>query len=76
VRNEEVLQRVKTDMNILQTIKRRSANWIGRMLCGNCFLQHGIRVKVEGIIEVIGRRARQCKHLLYYLKKQIEGNED
>ena len=37
VRNEEVLHRVK-DRNIIYTIKRRKANWIGHRLCKNCFL--------------------------------------
>jgi len=48
VRNEEVLQRVKTDRNIPQTMKRRNANWIGRMLCRNCFLQHDITYRHDG----------------------------
>jgi hypothetical protein len=29
VRNEEVLHRVKEERNIVHTIKRRNANWIG-----------------------------------------------
>jgi hypothetical protein len=36
VRGEEVLQRVREDRNILHTVKRRKANWIGHILCGNC----------------------------------------
>jgi hypothetical protein len=32
VRNEEVLQRVKGEGNILQTIKRRKSNWTGHIL--------------------------------------------
>jgi hypothetical protein len=31
VRNEEVLHRVKEEMNILHTIKRIKAYWIGHM---------------------------------------------
>jgi hypothetical protein len=27
-------------MCILHTIKRRTANWIGHMLCRNCLLKH------------------------------------
>jgi hypothetical protein len=34
VRNE-VLRRVKEERNILQTIKRRKANWIGNILRRN-----------------------------------------
>jgi hypothetical protein len=35
VRNEEALQRVKGETNILHTIKRRKANWIGHILRRN-----------------------------------------
>jgi hypothetical protein len=31
VRNEEVLQRVKEERNMIRTIKRWKANWIGHM---------------------------------------------
>jgi hypothetical protein len=31
VRNEEILLRVKEEMNILHTIKGREANWIGHI---------------------------------------------
>jgi hypothetical protein len=43
VRNEEVLHRVKEERNIVHTIKRRKANWIGHILRRNC---------LEGKIEV------------------------
>ena len=39
VRSEEVLQIVREDRNILHTVKRRKANWIGHILCGNCVLK-------------------------------------
>ena len=38
VKNEKMLQRFKEERNILQTIKRRKANWIGHILCRNCLL--------------------------------------
>ena len=41
--------------NILQTIKRRKANWIGHILRRNCLLKHVI----EGKIEVTERRGRK-----------------
>jgi hypothetical protein len=47
VRNEEVLQRDKEERNILHTIKRRKANWIGHILSRNCFLKHVIEGKRE-----------------------------
>jgi hypothetical protein len=42
VRNEEVLERVKEGRNVLQTIKRRKANWIGYTLHRNWLLQYVI----------------------------------
>jgi hypothetical protein len=35
-----VLQSVEEDRNILQTIKRRKANWSGHILCKICLLKH------------------------------------
>jgi hypothetical protein len=31
MKNEEVLHRVKEERNILHTVKRRQANWIGHI---------------------------------------------
>jgi hypothetical protein len=39
VKKEEVLHRVKEERNILRTIKRRKANWIGHIWRRNCFLK-------------------------------------
>jgi hypothetical protein len=55
VRNEEVLHRVKEERNILNTIKRREANWIGHILRRNCLLKHVIEGKLEGRKEMTGR---------------------
>jgi hypothetical protein len=52
VRNEEVLHRVKEERNILPTVKRRKANWIGHILRRNCLLKHVIEGKIEGRREV------------------------
>jgi hypothetical protein len=57
VRNK-VLLRVKEQRNILHEISKRKANWIGHILCRNCFLQQGIEGKIKGGIEVRGRRGR------------------
>jgi hypothetical protein len=54
VRNEEVLCTVKEERNILYTVKRRKANWIGHILHRNCLLKHDI----EGKIAVTGRCRR------------------
>jgi hypothetical protein len=70
VRKEEVLHRVKEERNILHTIKRRKANWIGHILCRNCLLKHVIGGKLEGRIEITERRGRRRKQLLEDLKEK------
>jgi hypothetical protein len=69
-RNEEVLHRVKEERNIVHTIKRRKANWIGHILRRNCLLKHVIEGKLEERIEVTGRRGRRRKQLLEDLKEK------
>jgi hypothetical protein len=68
VRNEEVLQRVREEKNILQTIKRWKTDWIGYTLRRNCLLKHAIEGKIEGRVGVTEREGRRRKHLLNYLK--------
>jgi hypothetical protein len=68
-RSEEVLHRVKEDRNILHTVKRRKAYWIGHMLCRNCLLKHVIEGKIEVGIEMAERQRRRCKQLLITLRK-------
>jgi hypothetical protein len=70
VRNEEVLHRVLEERNIVHTIKRRKANWIGHILRGNCLLKHVIEGKLEGRIEITGRRGRRRKQLQMTLRKR------
>ena len=53
----------------LQLMKRRKANWIGHIVRGNCFLKHVIEGKIEGRIEVMGRRRRRRKQTLDDLKE-------
>jgi len=38
----EVLHRVEEERNILLSVQRRKANWIGHMLRGNWLLKRGI----------------------------------
>jgi hypothetical protein len=66
VRNEEVLHRVKEERNILHTctIKRREDNCIGHILRRNCLLKRVFEGKLEGRVEMTGRRGRRRKHLL------------
>jgi hypothetical protein len=60
---EEVLHRVKEERNILRTVERRKANWIGHILRRNCFLKQVIGGKLEGRIKVTERRGRRRKKL-------------
>jgi hypothetical protein len=55
---------VKEERNIVHTIKRRKANWIGHILRTNCLIKHVTEGKIEGSIEVTGRRGRRRKQLL------------
>jgi hypothetical protein len=48
VRNEEVLQTIKEQRYILQTIKIKKAHWIGHILCRNCLLKHVMEEKNRG----------------------------
>jgi hypothetical protein len=70
VRNKVVLHRVEEERNILHTMKRRKVNWIGYILCRNCFLKHVIDGKVESRIEMMGRRGRRRKQILDDLKEK------
>jgi hypothetical protein len=64
------LHRVKEERNIIQTIRRGRANWIGHILHTNCLLKHGIEGKIEGRIEVKGIGGRIRKQLLMTLRKR------
>jgi hypothetical protein len=70
VRNEEVLLRVKEQRNILREIRKWKANWIGHVLRRNCLLQRVIEGKIQGGIEVTGRRGRRRTKLLDDLKER------
>jgi hypothetical protein len=69
-RNEEVLHRVKEDRNVLRTIKRRKADWIGHSLRMNCCIKRVIEGRIEGRIEVMGRRGRRRNQLQDHLEKR------
>ena len=63
VRNEEVLHRVNEQRNILHTVIRIVANWIGHILRRNCILKHVIEGKIEEGVKETERRGRRCKQL-------------
>jgi ribosomal 50S subunit-associated protein YjgA (DUF615 family) len=71
VRNEDVLPRVKEQRNILHEIRKRKANYIGHILRRNCLLQRVIKGKIQGGIEVTGRRGRRRRKLLDEIKERI-----
>jgi hypothetical protein len=60
-----ILYRVKEERNILHTIRRRKAYWIGHILHRNCLLIHIIEGKIRGT----RRRGRIRKLLLVDLKE-------
>jgi alpha-D-ribose 1-methylphosphonate 5-triphosphate synthase subunit PhnL len=66
-----LMHRVKEERNIVHTIKRRKVNWIGHILRRNCLLKHVIEGKLEGRIEMTGRRGRRRTQLLDNLKEKI-----
>jgi hypothetical protein len=68
----EVLHRAKEERNIVHTVTRRKANWIGHVLRRNCLVKHGIEGVVEGRLEGTGRRGTRRKELLGGMKETRE----
>jgi hypothetical protein len=56
--------RAKEDRKILQTIKRRQANWVGHILRRKCLLKDVIAGKIHGRMDVTGIGGRSGKQLL------------
>jgi len=61
VRNKKVLglHRIKEQLHMLQTIRRKKAKCVGHNLRGNCLLKHAFERQVDGRVEVTGRRGRR-----------------
>jgi hypothetical protein len=70
VRNEEVLLTVKEQRNILHEICKRKSNWIGHILRRNCLLQRVTEGKIQGGIEVTGKRGGRRSKLLDKLREK------
>ena len=66
----KVLLRVTKQRNTLHEISKRKTNWIGHIFRRNCLLQQVIEGKIEGGIEVTGRRGRRRRKLLDDLKEK------
>jgi hypothetical protein len=64
----QVLLRVNEQRNILHEIRKRKANWIGRILRRKCLLKQVIEGKIQGEMEVTRRRGRRRRKLLDDLK--------
>ena len=58
MRNEEEIRRAIEERNILRKIKGKKANWKSHFLHRNCLLNYTIDGKMEGRIEVTGRRGK------------------
>ncbi|KAI5715694.1 hypothetical protein M8J77_020891 [Diaphorina citri] len=48
IRNEEVLRRVEEERNIVKTIKKRKASWVGHILRRDCIQRKIMDIKFEG----------------------------
>jgi hypothetical protein len=59
----------KRERNILQTVKRKRANCIGKILRRNCILERVTERKIERMAEVTERRERGSKLLLDAIKE-------
>ena len=70
MRIEVVLLRIKEQRNILHTISKRKAKWIGHILETKCLLQRVIERKIKGRIKVTGRRERRRRKLMDDLKER------
>jgi hypothetical protein len=55
------------ERNILHSVERRKANWIGHILRRNCLLKH----VTEGKIKFVGRRGRRRKQLPDVCKETV-----
>ena len=64
VRNEEVLYRDKKKKNILHTVKKKEGYLDWSYLARKWPLKHIIEGKIEGRLEVAGRRRRGRRKLL------------
>jgi hypothetical protein len=66
------ISKSKEGQDTLYTVKKRKANLIGYIWRRNCFLKYAAEGKIEGRIEVVGRRVRRYKQLLDYPKETRE----
>jgi len=67
----DLLLWTKEGMNIclFQQNNRRKANWIAHISRGNCLIKYVMEGKIEGRVEVTGRRGRRSKHPQFCFKE-------
>jgi hypothetical protein len=58
------------ERNVQQTINRRMSNCIGHIMRRNCPPKRVTEGKIEGVIEMTGRRKRRRRQLLDDLKEK------
>lgn len=63
MKNKEVLYRFQKERNVINTRKRRSANWIDNTFRMNWIMEHVTAAVTEGKLEATGIRSR-CEDLL------------
>jgi len=54
----------------LRSDYKKKFNWMGHILRRNCLINHSIEGKIEGRVEMTGRRERRRRELLDDLKDQ------
>jgi hypothetical protein len=65
-----MLRGVKEERNIVHTMKRRKAKWIGHIWRRSCLPKHDLEGKKEGKREGMGRRGGRRKQLPGVLKER------
>jgi hypothetical protein len=63
-KKNKMFNTVHVERNILHTVNRRKANWIGHILRRNCLMKEVIGGKIEGRIVVMETRGRRREQLL------------
>jgi hypothetical protein len=69
VRKKEVLYSAKEDRNVLHTVKKRKATWIGHILHRNFLLNLASEGKIAGRTDMKETQERRCKRLVDDIKE-------
>ena len=75
VKSEEALPRVREEINILHTIKKKS-NWIGYVLRRNCPLKWVIEGKIEKKKEWEDEEEEVISYLITSNGREVTGNRE